>query len=279
MKKFQSSRNGYCKEEVDKYILELEEQLDKKESEINSLNAKLTDYILNEKDMYEKTENISLALTAAVEKAKQIEKSSYNVYKLKIEELEILYARWEKVLNEIIKNYPTLEEVDNVKKLLCDFKSTIKSDIKEDFKFTNINTNIKKNSDPMQVLLSKMNTYLDKQVEDKKEVKVKKHQRRQLSKDVLNKQSELSKLEEKTSIIKPIYNARLTKEDKCDSLLDKFLTEEAVADSVYANKLTAKVTATPDVNETGFNLKEAVNPKDSLEKIMQSFDFFNAENQ
>ena len=40
-----------------------------------------------------------------------IENSSKNVYNLKIQELEILYKRWEKVLNEIVKKYPNLDEV------------------------------------------------------------------------------------------------------------------------------------------------------------------------
>lgn len=274
MKQFQSARNGYNKEEVDSYIQELNLAIEQKNAEIDKLNNSLSKYIETEKDIAEKGENISIALTAAVEKAKQIEKSSKNVYKLKIEELEILYARWEKVLNELIQKYPNLEEIDNVKKLLLDFKSSIKSSIKEDFKFTNTNMSIQKDSDPMRVLLNKMNTYLDKQVEENKKPKTSTHPRKQLSKDMLTKQTELNKLEEKATMIKPIYQARIEDGEKYESLLDKFLTEDATPDSAYANRLTAKTGITPEANESGFDLKEAVNPKESLETIMQSFDFF-----
>lgn len=274
MKQFQSARNGYNKEEVDNYVQELDLLLEQKDAEIDKLNKSLSNYIEKEKDIAEKGENISIALTAAVEKAKQIEKSSKNVYKLKIEELEILYARWERVLNELIQKYPNLDEIDNVKKLLLEFKSSIKSSIKEDFKFTNTNVSIQKDSDPMRVLLNKMNTYLDKQVEENKKPKTSTHPRKQLSKDMLTKQTELNKLEEKATMIKPIYQAKIEDGEKYESLLDKFLTQDATPDSAYANKLTAKTGLVPEANESGFDLKEAVNPKDSLETIMQSFDFF-----
>jgi len=134
MKEFQTMRNGYNKNEVDAYISELEEQILQKNAKIEQLNSAINTYQEKEKDINEKSQNISIALTAAVEKAKQIENSSKNVYNLKIEELQILYARWEKVLNELVQKYPNLDEIDNVKKLLLDFKAAIKASLKEEFK-------------------------------------------------------------------------------------------------------------------------------------------------
>lgn len=271
---FQTVRNGYNKDDVQKYIDDLNEQLKQKELKIQTLENSLQMYQEKEKDIKDKRENISIALTAAVEKAKQIENSSKNVYKLKIQELEILYARWEKVLNELIQKYPNLDEIDNVKQLLMSFKSNLKSNLKEDFKFVNQTAPVVNDSDPMRALLGKMNTYLDKQISNKKEVKTKTRPRKQLSNDMLLKRTELCKLEEKSTMIKPIYEARIEKGEKYESLLDKFLTQDATPDSAYANKLTAKTGAMPTANESGFNLKEAVNPKESLETIMKSFDFF-----
>lgn len=271
MKQFQSSKNGYNKEDVDAYISEMSQQLETKDQEINKLKSNIEVFLAKQKEIKTQQENISLALTAAVEKAKQIEKSSYNVYQLKIQELEILYARWESVLNDIIEKYPNLEETSNVKKLLADFKYNLKASVKEDFRFTPVP---KKDEDPMKALLNKINSYFEKQVDDKKPTKVKTRARKQLPKDMHTKQTELEKLEDKTFAIKPIYEARAKKGEKYVSLLDKFLTDEATPDSAYANSLTAKVKSMPQPNETGFDLKEAVNPKDSLEQIMQSFDFF-----
>lgn len=274
MKDFQNARNGYNKEEVNQYVDDILEQLKERDSKIESLEKSLEKYKAQEKEIEKKEENISIALTAAVEKAKQIEKSSKNVYNLKIEELEILYARWESVLNELVQKYPNLDEIDNVKKLMADFKANLKSNLKEDFKFVGTNQSVQK-QDPMRMLLNKMNTYLDKQIVEKKETKTKTRTRKQLPNDMLQKQTELSRLEEKSSMIKPIYEARIEKGEKYESLLDKFLTEDATPDSVYANKLTSKTGVMPEANESGFDLKEAVNPKESLETIMKSFDFFN----
>ena len=167
MKEFQTSRNGYNKDEVKAYIMELENKLEDKEQTIAQKNKQLEEYIKTEKEMKEKESNISIALTSAVEKAKQIENSSHNVYKLKIEELEILYARWEKVLNELVDKYPKLEQIDNVKKLMKEFREAIKLSIKEDFRFNNISTQVSQDNDPMRVLLSKMNSSLDKQINTK----------------------------------------------------------------------------------------------------------------
>ena len=99
-----------------------------------------------------------------------------------------------------------------------------------------------------------------------------------LSKDMQTKQTELNKLEEKSVMIKPIYEAHIKDGEKYESLVDKFLSEDAKPDSAYASIITSKAGILPRANETGFDLKEAVNPKDDLEEIMKSFDFFNGNN-
>ena len=47
--------------------------------------------------------------------------------------------------------------------------------------------------------------------------------------------------------------------------LNKAVCSKVAKDDPYAY---------PDVNESGFDLEEAVNPKDDLEEIMKSFDFY-----
>ncbi len=273
MKEFQTSKNGYNKEEVNAYVLGIEKELAGCRNQITMLNKELVGYRMREKEMKEKENNISVALTTAVERAKQIEKSSSNVYKLKLQELQILYARYERILNEIVEKYPALDEKDNVKRLMVDFKNAIKNSIKEDFRFTATAVNTT-STDPMRQLLLKMNSGLDKQLSNGVDSRVAQRPRKPIPKDMQTKQSELNRLEEKTTMIKPIYDAKLKDGEKYESLVDKFLTEDASVDSAYASKLTAKVGAMPDVNESGFDLKEAVNPKEDLEEIMKSFDFF-----
>lgn len=278
MTKFQVVKKGYDKNEVDQYVLNVETQLETSKQKIAKLEQELLYYRQNANEINEKEQNITLALTAAVEKAKQIEKSSLNVYSLKVEELQILYARWERVLNELVNKYPNLDEIDNVKRLMKDFKNSITDNLKEHFRFAPMQNEISSNSDPMQVLLSKMNYYSSKKSTDVKKMKTVKRERKSLSKDMKTKQTELNKLEEK-SMIKPIFSSKIEDGEKFETLADKFLTESATPDSAYANKLTGKIGAMPEPNESGFNLKEAVNPKDDLEEIMKSFDFFKPENK
>lgn len=267
MKEFQTSKNGYNKKEVDLYVEDTEQKLNDLNEEINVLKNQLNIYTSQEKEIRQKEDNISIALTAAVEKAKQIEKSSKKVYELKIQELEILYKRWEKVLNEIVNKYPDLDEVDNVKELLNNFKTSINNSVKQDFKF--MQTNKPSASDPMKELLEKMNGNIEKQIQNKTKPQTKTQKRKTLQVDMQTKQSELKRLEEKAPMIKPIYNAHVEKGENYNSLLDKFLTEDAT-DNAYSVKLTNK-----EQQSVGFDLKEAVNPTDDLETIMKSFDFFN----
>ena len=91
---------------------------------------------------------------------------------------------------------------------------------------------------------------------------------------MLNSQTELSRIEDKAPLIKPIYENNL-QDNEYENLADKFLSQDDHEDTAYSNIITSKSRAVPEVNETGFDLKEAVNPKDDLDEIMKAFDFFN----
>lgn len=270
MASFTTSKNGYDKKEVDIYINNLNVQLDDNASKLANLESELAK--LKEKDLMLKAkgDNISIALTAAVEKAKQIERSSQNVYKLKIQQLSILYARWEKLLNAMIEKYPAIEEVENVKNLLKEFKDSLKTTLKDDFKLNSITSPVQTDNDTIRLLLNKLNKYSEQNKNSKRETV--EMPRKQLSKDLLNSQSELNRIEEKAPIIRPIY---AEKHNQDENLLDKFLTDTSVEDSAYANIITSNTHKSLDINETGFDLKQAVNPKDDLNEIMKAFDFFN----
>ena len=76
MAQFSVVRSGYDKKEVELYVDKLKAQLDLEKSKNKSLSEELELFKKQATEMKEKGENISIALTAAVEKAKQIEKSS-----------------------------------------------------------------------------------------------------------------------------------------------------------------------------------------------------------
>ena len=153
-----------------------------------------------------------------------------------------------------------------------EFKQSIKSTLKDDFKVTTFSAS--SDSDPIRVLLSRMNDHLSRAPSG--QTKTATIERGKLTKDILQSKTELERIEEKAPIIKPIYNEKITSEEHYETLADKFLTEEP-DDSIYNQKFGAN--SYPTVNESGFNLKEAVNPKEDLEEIMKSFDFFESDNK
>lgn len=265
MAKFETEKNGYNKSQVETYVAELEMQLSNALSRNKNLEKELYSIEKNQEDFKTKSQNISVALTAAVEKARQIETSSRNVYKLKIQQLELLYNRWEGLLNEMLKKYPAIKDVDNVKAVMKEFKQSIKNTLKDDFKITSFNT--ASDSDPIRVLLSRMNEHIEKTPI----TKVATIERNKLPKDVITSQTELARMEEKAPLIKPIYSASIEKDEKYETLADKFLKENP-EDTIYNQKFGSQ--SYPTTNESGFDLKEAVNPKDDLSEIMRSFDFY-----
>ncbi len=269
---FSSSKNGYNKKEVDLYILDLQGHIAELENKNRTLEQKLERYLGKDKEIDDKNRSISIALTAAVEKARQIERSSKNVYKLKIQQLGLLYEKWEKLLSIILEKYPQIEEIENVNKLLAEFKDNIKSTLKEDYKLYSITTPVRNDSDTIKSLLNKLNSYTKK--EPTRVVKV---ERKQLPKDMLTSQTELSRIEDKAPLIKPIYEGDNMSKGEFENLADKFLSEDSEPNNAYANIITSKVRAVPDVNESGFDLKEAINPKEDLDEIMQAFDFYHGD--
>ena len=99
---------------------------------------------------------------------------------------------------------------------------------------------------------------------------------------------EEKRISETKSYIKPITNITLTKEDDYDNLVDKYLSvnnieSESFANNAYAKQLTKKrkrnAAGYPEPNETGFDLKEALNPTEELSEIMNAFNFFEGDDK
>ena len=239
--KFSNQKNGYNPKEVDSYIVEMEENFNKliqeKDNQIEMLKNEVN-------QIKNKSDSIALALTAAVDKAKEIEESSKNIYKLKIEQLTILYSKWEMLLNEMLKKYPAVSGISNVKEDMINLKKSINNALKDDFNIEIMKTNPA--TDPIRVLLNKLTGL------------------------------KARSLEEKAPKIKPIANVQMSQDDEYENLVDKFLNSDEEAESAYSKRLTiSKPTTSAYVpNETGFDLNECINPTDDLAEIMKSFDFY-----
>ena len=245
-----------------------EEELDQKNREITRLREEVEALRSGQKHLASKKASISNALVAAVDKAKEIENSSKKVYELKINQLSALLSRWEKLLEEMLEKYPDLVETQNVSHMVKNFKQSMVEIISDDF-------NIPKNQAPstsgdqIRTLLSRVNKAGKKEV-----VKI---ERKKKSKPV---EKAPRQIDDRPTLIRPIVNMSMDNDEGYETLADKFLNVDEEEESVGLNKaVVSKVSkddpyAFPDVNESGFDLEETVNPKDDLEEIMKSFDFY-----
>ena len=165
------------------------------------------------KEYEEKEKNISSAILFATQRSNQLDNSMRRVYELDIQRFRLLYARMDRVLNEVYMKYPELKKETKLKDMINKFRaSAYDSSLPTSF------TEEKKPSiteDPVRKLLNNIITYIDK---DKKETKT------------------------------------MPRAKTATSALDAISKE-------YANYPSF----------SGFNINEALNPTESLEDILKSF--------
>jgi cell division septum initiation protein DivIVA len=314
MQNFSIEKKGYNKDEVQKTIktlaLDYENKLLLQKNRINELKQEIIE-IKEELNKYKnKDKNISGALIAAVETAQEIEKSSKDIYNLEIKKLRLLYNKWEAFLNDMLLKYPSMKENFDPQVILKGFNEAIDKTIEENFNSMQNarRDNNKKTKEGIQGLLNKMNTTKNKAtginsqalinsklfepIKNNQTVHIKRAKSPSLTSTEAVKAKNDYLFEEKrigeTKVnIKPITNLTLTREDEYDNLVDKYLSvnnieSESFANNAYAKQLTKKkkknALGYPEPNETGFDLKKALNPTEELSEIMKAFDFFDDAN-
>lgn len=314
MAKFNLDKRGYNPSEVDDYInkmyLKYEDKLREQKDrvvtlkkEVESLNLRLASY-------ESKDEQISKALIYAVEKAEQIETNAKNVYNLEIKRLNALYTRWEYLLLEVEKRCPQVNQNGYISALIDNFKESIREVSQNGLTLNtkSIKEEIKKTSDDfIKNILNKMSyavntkpVVLTEPAKPKRELASKQMQKvaRQPKQTIVEPKAEVKQPETKSYSSITSINERLKKlnlinqtnikPSKTESLADKYLNSDddmhlnAYAKN-FAKKKLEKTSSPfnymqyPEPNETGFDLKDALNPKEDLDEIMKSFDFFDDE--
>ncbi len=304
MPKFNLDKKGYNSKEVDDYIHQLsmkyEEKLSEQKdrvfalkNELESANQRLANYV-------EKDKQISQALMYAVEKADEIESSAKKIYELEIKRIRLLYKRWEELLLEVESKYPQTNNNAYLNELLATFKTSIADVLEQNLKLnkvsnsvTNVKENLKKKSDDyIKNILNKMDyafhyqTQMDledmgmesKPNKSDKELKIKKVDISSVMANHNKEQSRLANITNKLNSSKP-----QTTQDLVDAYLNSEI-DDSFANTAYAKNITRKKITKeddspfnypyPTPNDSGFDLKEALNPKEELDEIMKSFDFF-----
>lgn len=289
MGKFNTSKSGYDKKEVDEYIFETskdyENKLREQKMRINDLKRELDTANTQLKSFKERNSNISEALVVAVETAKQIENSSKNIYELEIKRIRSLYDKWKAFLDELMKKYPELRAEYDTELLLKVFKQDIDKILNQNKQSieqkeavaVQSNDQITSNTIGLRMLINKMSN-ANRPIIQQTQTKVEKGdvpivRNDKPSDETLSQYKvDLSFQEEEKRLaknqIKPIVDMP-DEHDGFENLVDKFLKSD---DEDYKNAYS-KVLLQKQKTE-GFSLKDAVTPTESLEDIMKSFSFY-----
>ena len=113
-----------------------------------------------------KEQSISSAILFAVERSNQWDNSMRKLYELGIQRSRLLYAKMERVLNELYAKYPALKKESKLTDMADKFKH-IASGNDVTYSFENEAKN-KSTEDPIKKLLNNIISYID----DKKDTKV-----------------------------------------------------------------------------------------------------------
>jgi len=299
---FKIIKKGYSQLEVDNYIERLK-------ADYESKLAEQKDRIFYLKDQLDKITKSSdnelvTSLVSAVEKAKLIQNSSKNIYELETKKLSLLYSKMENLLkDENIYNDRSVKQ--ELLLLIQDCRKSLQNNISIQ------QTKLEESSlgDPVKRLLSKMIDFNKISTSNNEEAinsvqglnSTQSTQRVQVvaQKPSAQTQQKTTQPQQKQVQIQPKQvqpqqkqpvqiKKQEIKHSNSNSEFNRFLKEDSninganfenIMFSGSADKSNAYVLGSNfgdySPNESGFDLKEAVNPKEDLDEIMKAFDFFN----
>lgn len=126
MENFGRENNGYSTREVDDFLQKMRREYNDKLRRQNEKMFSMTQEMNNLKyslEIYkEKEKRVSKALIKAVQKADEISNSSRTVYDLEIKRVQLLYKKWENVLQELRAKFAGLVPGEELENLVGDFQ-------------------------------------------------------------------------------------------------------------------------------------------------------------
>ena len=274
MVKFDIDKKGYDIEQVENYIntltVKYEEKLAEQKDRVFTMRNELN--MMKEKlSVYKnKDKQISQALVFAVEKAGQIEDGARKLYDLEIKRINILYDHWKVIIDEIENKYGRKINDQHLNSLIDEFKRGLDSIMVQNSNIaqSNIKQELKENSDNyIKNLLNKM----DYVINDKAKKKVE-------NREVLPRKKSIEETAVATEKGTIGSRLKLISSQLDGKSAEKYLNDESEVENTAYSRHFVKKSRYPKPNESGFNLEEALNPKEDLEEIMKAFDFFIPEN-
>lgn len=262
MAKFDISKKGYDTEQVDNFIsklsLKYEEKLSEQKDRVFALKNEIS--LMEEKmsNFKDKDKQISQALIYAVEKAEQIESNASKLYDLEIKRMRLLYKEW----GELLSKLEAEPFSDNMKKELSFFSNTIDEVLAQNSRLSDgvIRRDLHNNGNNyIRNLLNKMDYVINTKPKTNKTSQVYSDMARETEKEnnrVINLSGKLDKIKAKGN----------------GSMAENYLNSDTETPSAFADVLTHKKGDKPE--PSGFDLQDALNPKEDLDEIMKAFDFF-----
>ncbi len=155
---FKTQPNGYDCEEVDEYITRLKAEM--LEQKFSLLEAEKRFYELqNKKDEVEAKEKSILKAIQVFEDAQKFqEEGSKNMYALKVEQMLLVYRKFEDVLKKIYYLHPEIKNERSLESLLSELDDLLEK-AKGESQAGILTSPINSNNDSMRVLLGKMQEY------------------------------------------------------------------------------------------------------------------------
>lgn len=236
---FSSEVYGYNKKEVEEYINSLKHEHERTlmEERLKVLDAEKR--ILDIKKQIQEIETREKNILKVLEIYKKVQvEGSKNIEVLRGEQLRTVYLNLQSFLQELNSKVPGILVNSNYRKLIDDIEAILGNDENKNKNLVGAGTH----SDSMRILLNRMQG--KKLQEQPKEVRIERSNR--------------------PSQIKPVTQMELNENDGYDNLVDKFLNSQPPEKQPKSLK----------IQSSGFDLKEAINPKDDLSEIMKAFDFY-----
>lgn len=167
---FDTEFNGYNREEVDKYINNLKAELMEQKFNLLESEKKCLDVQKQKEEVEVKEKNILKAIQVFENARKFQEEGSKSIYALKIEQITLVYNKFEDFLSNIFILHPELKsdreiskQIDELNNILQKAKGETVTDI--------LTSPVNSNNDSIRALLSKMQDYR-KASDSPKEVRI-----------------------------------------------------------------------------------------------------------
>lgn len=281
---FQIEKKGYNQKQVGEYVAKTEQILSDLRAKIIEQNQELLKLKSDVLSLSRKLEQKETTISEAISN----ESVNKKLFDIEVQKVISFSKKWNNALNKIKKDYGL---TDILEEQAIQFKHDLKqitekvieSDILEKEKQKKLAQDKiyhKKLLDRMSGVLhnASVNSSLEKAPADDDETEEKE----------IKRYEEPASLKAGESPEKP--NSTEKKQYEYVGLLDKYLSTGDIDEStVYAQKLYLNNNSEakskeekfnipdyfPEPNETGFDLRAAVNPKETMKDIMSEFDFYN----